>query len=102
MPHALRNVLPWDISKVLDVVEVRPRSSDGLQGAYLRSETPGMTRAIQKHRAGKRVPASRASTGRRRSQRSMLASLDINMSACCSPCGSTRTYEDECAAMLVR
>ena len=29
-------------------------------------------------------------------------SLAINMSACCSPRGSTRTYEDERAAMLVR
>ena len=41
MPHALRNVLTGDISKVLDVIEIRPRSADGPQGAYLWSETPG-------------------------------------------------------------
>ena len=57
VPHALRNVLTGDISKVLDVIEIRPRSADGPQGAFLRLETPGITRPIQKHRAGKRVHA---------------------------------------------
>ena len=88
MPHALRNVLTGDISKVLDVIEIRPRSADGPQGAFLRLETPGITRPIQKHRAGKRVHASRASTARSRAPMSIPASLARNASACCSPGGS--------------
>ena len=61
MPHALRNVLTGDISEVLDVVEIRPLSSVGPHGAYLRTETPGMTRAIQNIvRESESMPPERA------------------------------------------
>ena len=67
IPHALRNVLTGDISEVVDVVEIRLSSADGPHGAYLRSETPGMTRAIQNIvRESESMPPERALYGVKR------------------------------------